>query len=732
MKTVTKMPGPDRAEPFCSDGRPRPDPSADAGRVAALEAAVADLQARLADKEARFQYACDLSNQILWTTAPNGDVTELPALWETLTGLGIRDSLGAGWTRALHGDDKAATLARCRAALALGEPFEFEQRLVMRNGEARWFHSRLTPRRGPDGAIRCWYGTMEDRHDARLAEEALKASETLTRNILESTTDSVVVMDREWRITFMNMRGAEFVKLMRGGTVGDSFWDIYSEYRGSEYELRYQEAIDTGKPVRFDAYLPNVNKWLEIKACPTGDGLAVFFHDVTEARRASDTLVQLAHQDPLTGLANRAVFNQALGHAFDGRLERQTHILLLDLDQFKEVNDTLGHSVGDDLLRAVAGRFTAALGEGDVLARLGGDEFAVVHLPQSGTSDAEGLASALMAALAKPFAVDGVAIKLAASIGIASSSPSHSSENDLFRAADIALYRAKAEGRGVIRTFDAPMAERAQARQSMKRDLEVALGRGELRLVYQPIMDIATGQYAGAEALLRWRHPVQGEISPAEFIPLAEDTGLIVPLGNWVLSEACRTAACWPQDRMIAVNLSPVQIRDESLPLRVIGALAAAGLAAGRLELEITESVLLSENERNLAILHSLRKAGVRIALDDFGTGYSSLSYLRHFPFDKLKLDRCFVGDLGSSRQSQAIARAAGEMGQAFAMTTTAEGVETQQQFDWLRANGWSQAQGWFTGRPMEAAAIAELFAVSGECRSEGIAAVSSPPRCAA
>lgn len=728
VKTVTKMPSPDRAVAPESDGHSQVDPSTDAGRIAALEAVVADLRARLADKEARFQYACELSNQILWTTAPNGDVIELPSLWEALTGLSIRDSMGTGWTWALHGEDKAATLARWHAALALGKPFELEQRLVMRNGEVRWFLSRLTPRRGSNGAIRCWYGTMEDRHDARLAKEALETSETLTRNVLESTTDLVVVMDREWRITFMNTRGAEFIHLMRGGTIGDCFWDIYSEYRGSEYELRYQEAIDTGTSVRFDSYLPHVDKWLEINACPMGEGLAIFFRDVTEARRASDTLVQLAHQDPLTGLANRAVFNQALRHAFDGRLERQTHILLLDLDQFKEVNDTLGHSVGDDLLRAVAGRFTAALGEGDVLARLGGDEFAVVHLPHSGVGDAKGLAHGLMAALTKPFIVDGVSIKLAASIGIASSSPTHSSENDLFRAADIALYRAKAEGRGVIRTFDAPMAERVQARQSMKRDLETALGRGELRLVYQPIIDIATGRYAGAEALLRWRHPVQGEISPAEFIPLAEDTGLIVPLGNWVLSEACRTAASWPQDRTIAVNLSPVQIRDESLPRRVIGALAAAGLAAGRLELEITESVLLSENERNLAILHSLRKAGVRIALDDFGTGYSSLSYLRHFPFDKLKLDRCFVGDLGSSRQSQAIARAAGEMGQAFAMTTTAEGVETQQQLDWLRANGWSQAQGWFTGRPMEAAAIAELFAVPADHRNESIEAVSLPP----
>ncbi len=680
-------------------------------RIAALEAAISDLTERLADQEVRHQFACELGNQIPWTATPSGELVHLPPLWERLTGLTIEESLGEGWAAAISPADIERVQAIWEHARATGEAMEADFRLVMRGGEWRWFQCRLAPRRAEDGSILCWHGMVEDRHDRYLAEAALKTSELLTRSVLESTTDMVMVMDRDWRITFMNTRGAAFVGRLRRGKVGDSFWDLYDDYRGSEFEIHFQQAIETGEPVRFESYVADLDMWVDVKACPMGDGLAVFFHDMTERRRASDALVQLAHEDPLTGLANRAVFSAALRHAFEQRLERETHILLLDLDQFKEVNDTLGHSVGDELLRAVALRLTTMLGEGDVLARLGGDEFAVVHLPGPGTRGPEALARALMMSLSKPFMVDGVAIKLAASIGIAASSPTHASDNDLFRAADIALYRAKAEGRGVIRTFDTPMAERVQARQSMKLDLEAALGRGELRLVYQPIMDIATGRFAGAEALLRWRHPTRGDVRPDEFIPLAEDTGLIVPVGNWVLSEACREASAWPEDKTIAVNLSPIQIRDETLPRRVVSALAEVGLAPGRLELEITESVLLNENERNLAILHALRKAGVRIALDDFGTGYSSLSYLRHFPFDKLKLDRCFVGDVGSSRQSQAIARAAGEMGRAFEMTTTAEGVETQEQLDWLRTNGWSQAQGWFTGRPMEAAAIRELFA---------------------
>ncbi|WP_294235741.1 EAL domain-containing protein [uncultured Sphingomonas sp.] len=691
--------------------QPLEDAIAAAERIAALERTVADLQDRLSETEVRYRHICELGRQITWMSDRDGNMIEIQPRWEALTGLSIQDSLGQGWAAAVYSEDVERIGALWSDARVGEGAFDADFRLVTRDGSVRWFHVSTAASKAPDGTVLCWHGALEDIHERRLAEDALRTSEALTRSVLESTTDLVIVLDSDWRITFMNAQGAAFIHRFRNGAVGDCFWDLHSEYRGSEYELRYREAIDTGKPVQFESYVPHADMWLHINACPMGDGLAIFFHDTTEARRASDALVELAHQDPLTGLANRAVFSEALKLAFEMRAERETHILLLDLDQFKEINDTLGHSVGDELLNAVATRLSAALGDGDVLARLGGDEFAVVHVPSPNGRSAEALAKALMDCLNPSFIVDGVTIKLAASIGIAASSPDHASDNDLFKAADIALYRAKESGRGVIRLFDTPMAERVQARQSLRQDLEAALGRDELRLVYQPIMDIATGQFAGAEALIRWRHPVRGDVSPLEFISLAEETGLIVPIGNWVLTEACREAASWSGDRTVAVNLSPVQIRDECLPGRVATSLSEAGLAANRLELEITESVLLHDSERNQALLHALHGLGVRIALDDFGTGYSSLSYLRHFPFDKLKLDRCFVGDLGHSRQSQAIARAAGEMGQAFGMTTTAEGVETAEQLEWLRANGWAQAQGWHTGRPMEAGAIRDLFA---------------------
>ncbi|MET3435821.1 diguanylate cyclase (GGDEF)-like protein/PAS domain S-box-containing protein [Sphingomonas sp. 1185] len=691
--------------------------AADAAALWQREAESAATTARLRDQLAETRqelheladhgaHARMLSRQMPWTADPNGSIREVDPRWLTLTGRTAEQILGEGWTSAVHPDDLPVIAAAWQRALSTGASTGVDARVRMQDGAYRWFNTRSAPRLGEDGSIYRWYGTIEDIHDRVMAEQALSESAAFTRNVLESTTDCVVVIDRDWRITYLNARASKFFRPFRAAAVGDAVWDRFAEYRKSDLAQRLKVAIGTGQPKRFEMHLSDPDIWLHIHACPVAEGLAIFFRNITKRIRDRERLVRLAHCDPLTGLANRTLFNQVLESAFAGRTERPVDVLMLDLDLFKEVNDTLGHPVGDAVLCAVAERFRSVMGEGDVLARLGGDEFAVIHWPDPAGGSAIALAHRLLACFAAPFPLEDTAIRLAASIGVASSVQAQGSANELFKSADIALYRAKEAGRGTIRVFDCPMAARVRDRQVMKYDLEAALSRDELRLVYQPLLDLKSGRITGAEALLRWHHPTRGEVLPADFVPLAEETGQIVAIGDWVVATACRDAVKWPGDATVAVNLSGVQLRDDLLPSRVLSALSRSGLAAERLELEITESILMSDSDGTMEKLHRLRRHGVRIALDDFGTGYSSLSYLRRFRFDKLKLDRCFVDDIGRSPQSDSIVRAACEMGRAFAMTMTAEGVQTPEQLEWLRAHGWSQAQGYLIARPLEADAF--------------------------
>ncbi len=437
--------------------------------------------------------------------------------------------------------------------------------------------------------------------------------------------------------------------------------------------------------------------------------------DVTEQREAEARIAHLAHHDALTGLANRLLFNNVL-EAFVSRARRDDKgsngfaMLCLDLDRFKEVNDTLGHQIGDALLCEVGKRLQNTLRKADLLARLGGDEFAIIAACNDGHHDISHLAERLVRVLAAPFEIDGQLVSIGVSIGIAIA-PDDSLDGDaLLRSADLALYRAKAEGRGCWLFFQPEMNAQLQLRRLLERDLRRALARNEFELFYQPIVAIQTRRVSGFEALIRWRHPEHGLIPPDRFIPLAEEIGLIVPIGQWVLEQACLQAASWPASKKIAVNLSPVQFADRSLVAAVAGALRQSGLAAARLELEITESVMLQNTEETLATLHRLKALGVRIAMDDFGTGYSSLSYLQRFPFDKVKIDRCFVQELGVSRQSELIVRAVVGLCAGLEMTTTAEGVETDDQLCRLAGAGCHEAQGYLFSKPRPAADIEEMI----------------------
>ncbi len=421
----------------------------------------------------------------------------------------------------------------------------------------------------------------------------------------------------------------------------------------------------------------------------------------------------MAHHDALTGLPNRLMFHDRLQEALmqQRRWGDGIALLCLDLDHFKQVNDTLGHPVGDMLLKAVAGRLRECVRDGDMVARLGGDEFAVLQCGARQPERASELAQRIVEKLGAPYDLGGDRAVVGASVGIAVVTPDLCSADTLLRSADLALYRAKADGRGSFRLFESGMDEQMRARRTLERDLREALAQNEFEVFYQPVFHLQGQCVSGFEALIRWRHPDRGLIPPVQFIPIAEELGLIVPMGEWVLAQACADAVTWPGDVMVAVNLSPVQFYSPGLVAAVRQALQRSGLPARRLELEITESALLQDSKTVLATLHELRALGLRTALDDFGTGYSSLSYLRSFPFDKLKIDQSFVREMAYRPDCRAIVKSVLDLAHELGMTTTAEGVETEEQLDQLRRDGCTEVQGFLFDRPRPAADIRHWLA---------------------
>jgi diguanylate cyclase (GGDEF)-like protein/PAS domain S-box-containing protein len=434
--------------------------------------------------------------------------------------------------------------------------------------------------------------------------------------------------------------------------------------------------------------------------------------DITERKRAEARLAFMAQHDGLTGLPNRTLLRQHMDeimlHARRGA--EKIAVLILGLDNFKAVNDTLGHGIGDALLRSVAKRLRSTLREEDTLARLNSDEFAIVQSGLARPEDAVMLARRLLEAIGDPYLLDGHSVVIGASIGIAMAPGDGDESEKLLKHADMALSRAKNDSRGTFSFFEAGMDARAQSRRKIEIDLRAAIQNDVLRPYYQPLVDLATGRITGFEALVRWPHPERGMISPAEFIPVAEETGLINGLGGLMLRRACLDAALWPGSVRVAVNLSPLQFRVGNLLSVVMDALKQSGLPATRLELEITETLLLEKSSQVLATLHALRALGVRISMDDFGTGYSSLSYLRSFPFDKIKIDQSFVRDLGSNRDAQAIVRSIISLGIGLGVTITAEGVETEAELSCLRAEGCHEGQGFLFSQARPNAEIVKLL----------------------
>jgi diguanylate cyclase (GGDEF)-like protein len=461
----------------------------------------------------------------------------------------------------------------------------------------------------------------------------------------------------------------------------------------------------------------------KIRHRPMPDGGWVATHeDITEQRRSEVKIEYMAHHDALTDLANRVLLNERLEQALSHRIHRKQLVAVhhLDLDQFKAVNDTFGHPAGDKLLKIVAERLRSLVRETDTIARMGGDEFVVVQAPIADPGEATALAQRIIASMSEPFEIDGHQAVIGASVGIAVGPGDGLKPDKLLRNADLALYRAKGDGRGTFRFFEPAMDLQMQTRRVMERDLRKALPAGEFELYYQPVVNLVNSEISGFEALIRWNHPENGLVSPATFIPLAEEIGFIVPIGEWVIRQACATAALWPGDLHVAVNISAVQFRSPGLMQVIVGALATSGLHPTRLEIEITESVLLHNREATLAVLHQLRALGIRIAMDDFGTGYSSLTYLQCFPFDKIKIDRSFVKDITESTGSLNIVRAVAALANGMGMTATAEGVETREQLDRITSEGCTEMQGFLFSKPLPVQEIERLFLSGREARKVG------------
>ncbi|MBL8306453.1 MAG: EAL domain-containing protein, partial [Rubrivivax sp.] len=482
-----------------------------------------------------------------------------------------------------------------------------------------------------------------------------------------------------------------------------------------------QAHVDAGRPFRDLTVATTVRgrtRWWSLTAKPLVDakgrrtGWRGVATDITDAHHANRRLTWLAHFDPLTGLTNR--------HAFRGELAallarpagaREGALLCLDLDHFKTINDTLGHGVGDALLQAVAHRLQQRTRRADTVARLGGDEFAVILRGVSSVEEVAQLTQRLVEGLHDPCEVQGSRVTVRASIGIAMADTDGPDLDTLLNHADLALYAAKTAGRGEFRFFAPQMAALTRRRLLLEQALRDALVRGELSLHYQPVVQLAEARVIGFEALLRWQHPELGEVPPGEFVPVAEEAGMIQDIGRWALGEACREAARWPEGLTVSVNVSPVQAMSADLCAAATQALADSGLAAGRLELEITESIFLHETQATMQVLHTLHRAGMRIALDDFGTGYSSLAYLRRFPFDTLKIDRSFVRELAGRRDARAIVRMIVGLARTLHMSVVAEGVENEAQAALLRRYGCDALQGFLAAPPMPADAVPGFLA---------------------
>ncbi|MHB8741527.1 MAG: bifunctional diguanylate cyclase/phosphodiesterase [Sulfuricaulis sp.] len=681
----------------------------------------------LQSSEEQFQLATEAADVGLWDWDLQSNVVYLSPVFKRQ--LGYREeeipSSYETWESRLHPDDRARTLATIQNYLAdQVSYYDLEFRLRHVNGSYRWFLSRGAVRRDEIGQPIRMLGVQVDITERKQTERRLRESEERARTVAENSPIGIFLADPDGKVIYSNrafhtMLGVSFEEPLLERWVGFihpndrervlTTWQQFVHGQRSDYDIEFRFIANAGEGLTHT----------RAAAIREGDrllGYAGTTEDITERRRAEEQLVRLAHYDSLTALPNRLLFADRLNQAMieADRHGRFVGVAFLDLDRFKNINDTLGHDAGDQLLKAVAERLTGVVRKGDTVARLSGDEFTLILADMAHVDDAANVAQKILDAFTQPFHVAGHMLHVTASLGITLYPFDIQDVSGLLRNADIAMYRAKERGRNSYQFYAADMMTNAVENLALENDLRHAVDRGELVLHYQPIIECKSGKILGMEALVRWRHGTRGLIPPSQFIPLAEDTGLIVPIGEWVLRESCAQCQRWQREfkrpLRVAVNLSARQFGQPPIARTVRRALEGAGLDPTALELEITESVLLYQDAEKLESLRTLAEMGVTLSIDDFGTGYSSLSYLKRFPVDALKIDQSFTHDIPDDPDDAALARAIISMARALGLKTTAEGVETLTQLEFFRSEGCDAAQGFYFSKPLPAEEFAALL----------------------
>jgi diguanylate cyclase (GGDEF)-like protein/PAS domain S-box-containing protein len=680
--------------------------------------------------EERFRALANNISQLAWMADEKGDIFWYNDRWFDYSGTTLEEMADWGWKTLHHPDHVARVVDNISRCFRTGESWEDTFPLRDRHGNYHWFLSRATPIRDPAGRVFRWFGTNTDVSAMKVLEEALFVEKERAQITLNSIADAVACTNASGAISFLNLVAEKMTGWTSDEAVGRPLAEVFTIIDGATRAPAHDLMRRAAQPD--ELYIPAANCVLlrrdeteydiENSVAPLRDrmgrvvGSVIVFHDVSAARTMSTRMTHAAQHDVVTGLPNRLLLNDRITQsiALARRNRKSMAVIFLDLDRFKNINDSLGHATGDKLLQSVSRRLLGSVRDSDTVSRQGGDEFVILLSETNEPEDAATSAKKILRSLSGPHSIGGLDLHIDGSIGISVYPGDGEDFETLIKSADTAMYHAKEMGRNNFQFFKTAMNLRAVERQSLESSLRLALERDEFLLHYQPKVDLNTGEITGVEALIRWLQPDRGLVPPAQFIPVAEDSGLILPIGHWVLREACRQAREW-QDaglpfKRISVNVSAAEFRHEDFVEGVRTTLLDSGLAARHLDLELTEGVLMEDAESTASVLQELKTMGVQLAVDDFGTGYSSLSYLRRFPIDVLKIDQSFVREISNDPNDSAIVSAIIDMGKNLKQRVIAEGIETKDQLAFLQTRHCAEGQGYLFSRPLAAAQLACLL----------------------